>query len=204
MNIEKLNDDKIRITLNINDLESKNVDFHSFMSNSIESQELFLDMLEEAEKKVGFVTDNYRIMVEAISQSNGDFIFTITRSLPETSTKKKKLHTKIKTNYLNQNKSIYKFESFEHFCEFCHSLNYNLPYKYTNIIENTSLYFYKNYYYLVFNNINSDSKLIKYISSYISEFGFFVNSSKFFEGILREHGNEIMQTQAINTCLKHF
>lgn len=52
MKIEKLNDDKIRITLNLKDLEENHIDFHTFMSNSIESQELFLDMLDKAEKEL--------------------------------------------------------------------------------------------------------------------------------------------------------
>ena len=56
MRFEKLNEDKIRITLNTEDLEKKDIDLHTFMSNSIESQDLFFDMLEEAEKQIGFVT----------------------------------------------------------------------------------------------------------------------------------------------------
>ena len=46
MKIEKLNENKIRITLDLNDLAEKDIDFHSFMSNPIESQNLFLDMLK--------------------------------------------------------------------------------------------------------------------------------------------------------------
>ena len=207
MNIEKLNENKIRITLNMDDLEAKKVDYHSFMSNSIESQQLFLDMLEEAEKKVGFITDDYRIMVEALALANGNFIFTITRSLPELSSekiKKKKIHIKRKINYLNNNKSIYCFQNFDDFCLFCHSLNITMPNQYENIIQNTSLYYYKNKYYLIFSNVNKDSKLSKSISSIISEFGYFVNSSELFERKLKEHGSEIIKNNAITTCLKHF
>ena len=79
MKIEKLNDDKIRITLNMEDLKDNDIDFHSFMSNSLESQELFMAMLDKAEKEVGFVTDNYKIMIEALAMSNGSFVLTITR-----------------------------------------------------------------------------------------------------------------------------
>ena len=43
MRFEKINEDKIRITLNHEDLLKKDIDFHSFMANSIESQDLFLD-----------------------------------------------------------------------------------------------------------------------------------------------------------------
>ena len=73
MKIEKLNDDKIRITLNLNDLEEKNIDFHSFMANPIESQSLFLDMLETAEKEIGFITRNYRLSIDALATSDRKF-----------------------------------------------------------------------------------------------------------------------------------
>ena len=52
MKFEKLNENKIRIILSNQDLADKNIDFNSFMSNSAETQTLFLDMLEEAEEKV--------------------------------------------------------------------------------------------------------------------------------------------------------
>lgn len=67
MKIEKLNENKIRITLNMQDLNERDIDYHSFMSNSIESQDIFLDMLHTAEKEVGFYTDDCRIMIEALA-----------------------------------------------------------------------------------------------------------------------------------------
>lgn len=79
MKFEKLNENKIRITLSTQDLIEKDIDFHSFMSNSIKSQDLFLDILEEAEKKVGFVTKDYKVRIEALAMNDGDFIFTVTR-----------------------------------------------------------------------------------------------------------------------------
>ncbi len=69
MKIEKLDENKIRITLNLNDLKEKNIDFHTFMANPIESQSLFLYMLEAAEKEVGFVTKNYQLSIEALATS---------------------------------------------------------------------------------------------------------------------------------------
>ncbi len=70
MKIEKLNEDKIRITLNIEDLNERDIDYHSFMSNSIESQSIFLDMLDTAEKEVGFNTQDCKIKIEALALSN--------------------------------------------------------------------------------------------------------------------------------------
>ena len=48
----------------IEDLKNNNIDFHSFMSNSKESQNLFLYILDLAEEQVGFITDNYKVSIE--------------------------------------------------------------------------------------------------------------------------------------------
>ena len=44
MKFEKLSENKLRITLNIRDLADKDIDYHSFMSNSVDTQKLFLDI----------------------------------------------------------------------------------------------------------------------------------------------------------------
>lgn len=79
MKFEKLNENKIRIILSNQDLADKNIDFNSFMSNSAETQTLFLDMLEEAEEKVGFITRDHKIKIEALAMADGDFVVTVTR-----------------------------------------------------------------------------------------------------------------------------
>ena len=48
MQFEKINDDKIRIIFNLQDLKEKNIDYHDFMANSIATQSIFLDMLSQA------------------------------------------------------------------------------------------------------------------------------------------------------------
>ena len=97
MKIEKITENKIRITLNLDDLKEKNIDFHSFMSNSVEAQDIFIDMLKEAEQQVGFKTDDYKILLEALATSDGKFILNVTRIIPDTDTlKKKKVNIKPK------------------------------------------------------------------------------------------------------------
>ena len=44
LQIEKLNENKIRITLNLDDLKENNIDLHSFMASSIETQDLFYNI----------------------------------------------------------------------------------------------------------------------------------------------------------------
>ena len=90
MKIEKITENKIRITLNTEDLREKNIDFHSFISNSIEAQDIFVDMLKEAEEQVGFKTDDYKILLEAMATSDGKFILNVTRVIPDSDNFRKK------------------------------------------------------------------------------------------------------------------
>lgn len=80
MKFEKVNNDKMKITLSSADLEANDIDFHSFMSNSNETQSLFLAVLDKAERDYGFSTENYQLKVETLALDNGNFILTITRS----------------------------------------------------------------------------------------------------------------------------
>ena len=123
MKFEKLNENKIRITLNNQDLAEKHIDFQSFMSNSQESQNLFLDMLDEAEKKVGFITKDYKIRIEALAMSDGNFILTITRfgkniDSDFKTSKMKKVKIKRKNLDMKSKQIIYTFNSFDDFCNF--------------------------------------------------------------------------------------
>lgn len=207
MKLEKLNDDKIRITLNLEDLKENDIDFHTFMSNSIESQELFLNMLDRAEKELGFVTDDYRVMIEALAMTNGNFVLTVTRfeSEKEKSTyKKKKVNIKRKTSNINTDKAIYCFNSFDEYCEFCGFLNNNILKNMNDFVDTISLYEYNEKYYLVFSNIHVNINLLKTFCSSITEFARFVENPCLFESKLLEYGKLVMKDNAIDTCIKHF
>ena len=118
MKIEKITENKIRIIINFDDLKAKNIDVHSIMSNSLESQSLFQDLLKEAEKTVGFFARDSKLLIEALASSDGHFIFTITKVVPEQEKdyKKRNLKVKRKSAKVNVKKAIYCFDNFEIFC----------------------------------------------------------------------------------------
>lgn len=207
MKIEKLTDNKIRITLNSADLEENNIDFHTFMSNSIESQKIFIDMLDKAEKEVGFITDDYRVMIEALFMSNGNFVLTVTRLETEKSNntyKKKKVNIKRKVCQINTEKAIYCFNTFDEYCAFCNFLNNNILKYMDDFADNISLFEYNSKYYLVISNIHINTNLLRTFCSSIIEFARFIEDASLFENKLIEYGNLIMKDHAIDTCIRHF
>ena len=213
MRFEKLNENKIRITLNHDDLIEKDIDFHSFMSNSLESQELFFDMLEEAEKEIGFSTKDYLIKIEALAMVGGDFVLTITRSLPKKeksnflvgnkiSKHPKNIHIKRKNISNDSFELVYLFNCFEDYCSFIEL--YKNTFKAYNFAKKVLLYEYDNKYYLVLIEINTIFPELKKLLSCITEFGTCVSHSDIFIRKLFENGNLIMKHNAVLTSLKHF
>ncbi|MBO5479097.1 MAG: adaptor protein MecA [Clostridia bacterium] len=207
MKIEKLSDDKIRITLNMEDLKENDIDFHSFMSNPIESQDLFMQVLDKAEKEVGFVTEDYRIMIEALAMANGNFVLTVTRISQEKTKntyKPKKLNIKRKTSQLNSKKAIYCFDAFDEFLGYCKFLKNDILINIDDFSSHSRLYEYNNKYYFVLEDIKMNTSLLKTFASSITEFAHFVDNSDLFESKLLEYGNIIFKDDAISMCLKHF
>lgn len=201
MQIEKLNENKIRITLNLEDLKEKNIDLHSFMSSSIESQNLFYDMLDKAEREIGFKTKDYKLMIESLAVPEGNFILTVTRFLPEKE-EKKKLKVKRKNICPEDSLSIYMFNTFDDYLEFCNYIQKYLNSNTYTQLEKTSLYQYNSKYYLCITNINLDN--FKTIHCSIVEFATYITNSSLFERKLIEYGKVIFKTDAINECIKVF
>ena len=210
MKIEKLTENKIRIILNMEDLEKNNINFESLHTNTPEIQTMILSILDKAEKEVGFYTQDSKILIEAISSFDGNFVFIITKSntsstFPPSFTTKKPI-AKRKTFKLNTNTIIYSFQNFDAFCDFCKALYIEfLSHKSLELIcKNTSLYFYNNNYYLLISGINNNYEHLNVFFSVISEFTDRVDNCKNFDAKLVEHGKVIFKKNAIHNTLNIF
>ena len=129
MKIEKLNENKIKITFNIDDLEEKNIDLYSFIHNTPETQNLFWDILMEAEKECGFNVDDSMIYVEATTTGAGNFTLFVTKtnekpnSLKTKTLKKKNIRLRRKEISIEASQNIYEFTNFEDICDFAKTIN---------------------------------------------------------------------------------
>ena len=208
MKIEKLTENKIRVIVNSEDLKNNNLDYQTIMEKPIESQKLFLEMLLKAEKEVGFYTEGYKLLVEAFSSSDGLFVFTITKYVekPITPPNKLKVTPKKKIKHVNPKSTtaIYKFSSFDEFCEFCTAMNTIAKFQSKQLAKTIALYLFNDTYYLILSNINTDYAYIHSFYSTISEFASLASHSETFKMKLLEHGKAIMKRNAIETGIKYF
>ena len=179
MKIEKLSDNKIKITLDVNDLKTRNIDAKSFIYNSPESQDLFWDVMQEAESRYGFSVEESMVYVEAHVNNNGLFTLIVTKTAPSQNApigKQKKtapsFKLRRKESNLSLNNSIFKFNNLESLIDYAkiaknYELGGNALYSYNN-----SYYLYAetmpNYSILEFANKENNFNLIK---SRINEYG---------------------------------
>ena len=210
MKFEKLNENKIKITLSMRDLEEKDINFHDFMANSLESQEIFMDMLEEAEEKIGFKTNNCKVKVEALAMSEDDFVLTITKFPSESIRKRLYVSTrkapivKRKSNNVRYSHIVYRFTSFDDYCnyiEFLFKSNFFDCYK---IAKEICLYSYNSSYYLVLGNLNTKYAKFSTFFNVISEFGSYIINPDLFARKLKESGTIFIKNNAFKNSFIHF
>ena len=200
MKIEKLTENKIRIIVKTDELINNNINLDSFMINNITSQKFFLDILDRAEKEIGFCTKDCKLLIEAFFSLDDVLVFTIT-----------KFAIRKKGNYkLRSAKSIkftrtpiYEFSSFEEYCELCKAL-YKSDIPLSGISKKISLYLYKDTYYLVIDNLNLTYKNFRKLFSVLSEFSHIVKSPEKLEPKILEYGRLIIRQNAIKTGIKYF
>ncbi len=99
MKIEKLTENKIRVIINTDELGENHINLHNIMTKAIETQDFFSLMLKKAEKEVDFHTEGCKLLIEAFSSLEDVLVFTITKYLPDSETRKKKLV--VKRKFLN-------------------------------------------------------------------------------------------------------
>lgn len=207
MKIEKLTDNKIRVIVNSSDLEENNLDIHTLLKKETQGKNFFLDMLEQAKKEVGFNTDGCKLLIEAFSGTEDNFIFTITKyTTPDQqlNISSQSIVAKRKKPMNPSKQAIYRFNAFDEYCDFCNSLVKNTNFDIKKFSKNISLYLYNENYYLVVKNINIQYEYAKQFYSLISEFSIPLNYSNVFENKLIEYGKTIIKKDAISLSIQYF
>ena len=213
MKIEKLTENKIRILLKNEDIKDKDIDLHTIMTTAVQDSGGFLlEILNLAEKEVGFNTDGYKLLIEAYSSPDNDFVFTITKYLeakePSKIIKKSAVpRRKIVDNYpkhISYNGYYtFIFNDFESFCELCTYLeNSEIPIK--GLARQISLHKYNDMLYLLIDGIKNRSICYNTLFNILSEFSKFTGVSPAFKNKLSEHGNTLINHNALQTGIKYF
>ena len=206
MRIEKVNDNVLRVTITLNDLEERNIDLGSLNYNSPAAQELFWDMMERAEEEYGFASHDSQLIFEASPENEEGFVVTITKidSEGEFESIQKYIKSKYKNSDLRQKKKkskvcsalkIYCFESIEDLCTLCKRIC-------TYYKGESSVIKHRDSYYLLLTGSSATSS--KSLDVFMCEYSTQILNVSFFEGYLNEYGQKIISDNAIQTLSKYF
>ena len=208
MKIEKLTENKIRIILKKTDFKDKEININQILLTTTESQKLFLEILNKAEKELNFDTTGYKLLIEAIVDNDDIFIFTITKYLEKDFDKKKiskkALSISKKHKIFDTSSLIYQFNSFEDFCDFCDYIHNRKNINIKGLYKRSILYLYNNTYYLNIDGLSFSNQPSVTFHSALLEFSNLVEYTKNFKFKLEEHGRIIMKNNAVRTGIRYF
>lgn len=208
MKIEKINENKIKVTISFNDLEERNIDLNSLNYNSPETQELFWDMMEQAELQLGFTASDSQLCIEAVADADEGFVILITKMDEENEFesihkyiknrfRRADLKVKKKTKRVCSTMVMYAFDDFENLCALCKRLS-------DIYFGESTLYKLKNTYYLL---LTKNSLCIDNLSAFdliLNEYGRKNKNVSFYEGYLNEYAIKVIDGAAIETIINYF
>lgn len=208
MKIEKINDNKIKVTITLSDLQERNIDFETLNYNSPATQELFWDMMEQAELQFGFNTSESQLAIEASPDENDGFVIFITKleddgdfesiqKYIKNKFRRTDLRVKKKCHKLCSSIVIYAFEHIDHLVGLCGTLK--------NIYSgNSTLYKLKNTYYMILTKNTYSVSNLKYFESLLNEYGKKVSNTTYYEGYLAEYAQKIIESNAVEVLSSYF
>lgn len=205
MRIEKVNENMLKVTITITDLQERNIDLASLNYNSPAAQELFWDMMEQAEEEYGFTSGDSQLIFEAAPENEEGFVVTITKidGEGEFESIHKYIKSKYKNSDLRQKKKkskicstlkIYCFKTLEDLC----CLSKRIKNSFTG---DSAVFKCKDSYYLILSGIAPSSNNI---DNLLSEYSVSVGNLNFYEGYLNEYGEPIIKNNAIETLSSYF
>lgn len=206
MYIERLDENKIKVTLCGDDIKMWNVDLKNFSENTAEAQDMFWYALKKAEQDVNFkVNQNSQLIVETTIEGDDGFVMYISRIENETELAdalvkagKRAKQSEFKSRHKGRMYPllrIFKFSDFEDLC--CGIKEIHELY-----IGKSRLLKYMGNFYLEllpqdnFGNFEMDNIL--------SEFGEKAKRPLMLQGVLNEHGKLMIATDAVNIIATNF
>lgn len=191
MKVERISENKVKITLTFEELESRDITLKDIERDNTLARELFIELLEEIDLTEDFTTQDSQLFIEASSDNKNLFIVTITRvhNMPEL---KKYIELEQSENFLNHSNkknnssklkisnNVYYFSSIDKILDFC-----SIAHKEGAFLGRNSLYKYENSYFLIFNDTTLRNK--NFIKTY---------------SLLSEYCDELFSFRLIKPCIE--
>ena len=178
MKFEKLSENKIKITLTLEELLARKINIKDIEKDSTIARNLFLDLISETELHDEFISSDSQLFIEASSDNNNLFVVTITKvelipelkdyeNIPTSNStlidnKKSKAKTKKSKTKISYKVSsyIYEYDNLDTIIDMSSTLK-----KQSCFIGKNSLYKYEDKYFIIFSK--SSVRNAKFIKTFV-------------------------------------
>ncbi|MGR3207144.1 genetic competence negative regulator [Bacillus glycinifermentans] len=193
MRLERLNYNKIKIFLTLDDLTDRGLTKEDLWKDSFKVQQLFKDMMNEANTELGFEA-NGPIAVEVYSLQAQGMVIIVTKNqeADEDDNEYDEDYIEMQVKLGESVDIIYEFQTFEHLIELSKNLD-------RIGIQGGTVYHYEGRYFLSLDDFESHSA--DGVISILAEYG---NPTTLTIYRLQEYGKKIMDNNAVQTIQTYF
>ena len=205
MRIERLDENKIKITVCGDDIKMWNVDLKNFTDNTAEAQDMFWFALKQAEQDVNFSVGQAQLLVETMPNGDEGFVMFVSRLENETELAAALIRAgkgAKQTEFKARRKGrvcpllrIYKFKDFEDICRAVGEVH-------ELYMGKSRLVKYMGEFYLEL--IPLDSFGLFEIDNILSEFAEKSKQPLGLQGVLNEHGKLMIAADAVSVIANNF
>jgi adapter protein MecA 1/2 len=198
MNIQQLGPDRLRILLDLSDLDKYDLDYFSISKESPGTKRLLKEILAQAQK-TGFNAYRCKILIEVLPGKNSGCVLYLTKT-PYSASLEKARHNRSESK--RDNKYILCCGNLEDAIEALGRFK-----DYPDIpIKSSSLYELDDQYHLLFSPValGLDRERFVALLASLSEYGDTESATSVREAVLAEHGSTILQSRAVESFIRYF
>ena len=207
MKVEKINENKVKITLSIDELTQRHISLKDLEKDTVKAKQLFLELIEESNLESSFIFEHTQLFVEAATDTNDFFTVTITKidDFPDLAkynllddVLNKKTVRKPSANLVYPiNFNIFSFECIDNLLSMCDILKEN-----KSFLGKSNLYIFENKYFLIFSKYSIKNPKFLKTYSILTEFCLCNYASELFEVSLKEKSKLIISDKALQSLIK--
>lgn len=195
MKVEKINNQKARIILTIDELANHKITLKDIKEGKEKAQNFFFELLEDSNLIEDFEADSTQLLIEATSKDNL-FMITITKAdcIPDI----KKYSTNSNSFTYTVSSNIYAFDSLKTLYDFC------IKVKQENLFVGiNSLYLLKDKYFIIFSD--KTIKRMEFVKTFsvLSEYSSGYYARPLYKTALKEHALLLISKNAITSILMY-
>lgn len=205
MRIERIGENKIKVTVSGDDVKMWNVDLKNFTDNTPEAQDMFWFALKRAEQDLSFEVGKSQLLVETMPHGDEGYVLLVSRlesekevaeALVRAGKQVKQTELRVKRRRrISPLLRIYRFGDFEELCQ-------GVSEMYELYMGGSRLFKYQGEFYLELMPL--DTFGFFEIENILSEFAEKEKRSAAVQGVLNEHGQLMIAAEAVQNIARNF